>query len=78
MLQGNGYEAEQWVKERTAMVAGEVARSRGPATGVDVRTRFERTLALPQSLGRARAQVRAYWLPVAFTLGALIGMTLGG
>ena len=74
MLQGNPYEAERVVQERTYMVAAELARSQEPWW-----TYLRSKAAMPslQNLDQIRWGVRALWLPAAFGLGTLLGFVIG-
>lgn len=75
MLQGNPYETERWVQERTATVQFEMEQLRLPwATQVRKKVQARR---LP-STDQIRWRVRAWWLPVAFGLGTLLGLAVGG
>jgi hypothetical protein len=74
-MQGNLYEAELEVKERTAIVRHDVDQMRATVPG-SAGWHFDRP-RLP-SLGRLVRPVRTWWVPAAFVLGMLAGIFLVG
>jgi hypothetical protein len=74
MLQGNPYDTEKWIEERTEAVRQGVAQTRLPRTFQD----DKRPQAWRMS-GRtpARLRVQRWWVPAAFALGTLLGRAIG-
>ena len=71
MLQGNPYEAELEIRERTQMVRREAARERRPQPGPAIITPLRQRL-------RELQPMRAWWVPAAIALGTLAGLVLRG
>jgi hypothetical protein len=75
MLQGNPFETERWMQERTQTVQQQMMRVAQP--GVSRPQRELRARWLPQTY-HVRLRVRTWWLPVAFGLGTLLGLAVAG
>jgi hypothetical protein len=74
MLQGNPFETELWVRERTDTVRKGFVQQTVPWA-----TKFKQKVQAPQFpwMVQVRQRVRAWWLPVAFGLGTLLGLAVG-
>ena len=73
MLQGNPYETELWVQERTQMVQGVMTQLRLPwtARAIDKLQGWR-----PPRMNQGRWKVQGWWLPAAFALGTLLGLII--
>jgi hypothetical protein len=72
MLQGNPYETEKWVEDRTRMIQHGVEQQQGlwvTQTLKRVQKRWPQTV---QDSGRL------WWLPAAVAFGALLSFIFGG
>ena len=74
MLQGNPFETELWVRERTGDVQSG-ALQKMPPWAAQVRQRIQAS-QFPWTV-QVRYKVRAWWLPAAFGLGTLLGIAVG-
>jgi hypothetical protein len=74
MFQGNPFESEMWIKERTGEVQREV---QGIHPFWKVRIPEEAWQQGSYVIKAARHRVRALWLPAAFALGAAFGFFVG-
>ncbi len=74
MLQGNPFETELWVQERTDTVRTGFVKQPVPWAA-----KVKQKVQAPQIpwTVQVRLKVRAWWLPVAFGLGTLLGLAVG-
>jgi hypothetical protein len=73
MLQGNPFETELWVQERTETVQ----RGVEPQSQSFLTKAIEKVPARPMDwTNQVRWRVKGWWLPVAFGLGTLLGLAV--